>query len=138
MDKNGRNTKEELLDSIEELYGFQRELICNPVQCGLWMVRFTVNGIRFVGGISFHGAKPVLAVDGYSAEHYDHETPVEDWYWEEVLKDKKIRIYRITDRMSGDWVDTGIRCDTQKEAKRIIQEQGHPEDYGYDFVDDSV
>ena len=138
MDTNGMNTKEELLESIEELYGFKRELIDNPEQWGLWVVRFTVNGIRYFGNISFHGAKPMLAVEGYTAKHYDHETPVEDWFWQEHLKDKKIRIYRITDQMAGDWENTGIRVDTQGEAKRIIQEQGHPEDYGDDFVDDSV
>ncbi|QNM08277.1 hypothetical protein [Wansuia hejianensis] len=135
MDANGRNTKEELLESIEELYGFKKELIYDPEQCALWAVRFTVNSIRYLGNIPFHGAKPMLAVEGYTAKHYDHETPVEDWDWDKCLRNQNIRIYRITDRMSGDWSDLGVRCNTQEEAKRLIQEMEHPEDYGYDFVD---
>ncbi len=101
MDANGRNTKEELLESIEELYGFKKELIYDPEQCALWAVRFTVNSIRYLGNIPFHGAKPMLAVEGYTAKHYDHETPVEDWDWDKCLRNQNIRIYRITDRMSG-------------------------------------
>ena len=101
MDTNGMNMKEELLESIEELYGFKRELIDNPEQWGLWVVRFTVNGIRYFGNISFHGAKPMLAVEGYTAKHYDHETPVEDWFWvrrKGLYRNRDIR--KITDMIS--------------------------------------
>ena len=35
----------------------------------------------------------MLAVEGYTAKHYDHETPVEDWFWQEHLKDKDPEYY---------------------------------------------
>lgn len=53
-------SKEDLLDSIEELYGFKREQIKNPELCGCFHVDFEVNGILYSGSVAFHGAVPQL------------------------------------------------------------------------------
>lgn len=35
-------TEDQLKESIEKDYGFKKELIKNPVLCGLWHIRFEV------------------------------------------------------------------------------------------------
>lgn len=134
MTPGGRNTEEELIASIEEYFGFKKELIKNPEQCGLWHVSFEVNGIKYYGAISYHGALPTIAVKGYTTEHYYHDTPVEDWYYNEYIKDKEVMIARYLDRENGDWEDTGIRCKDQEEAKERIKKMSKPEEYWYEIV----
>lgn len=136
MTEDGRNSEKELLDSIEKFYGFKRELIKNPEQCGLWHVRFEVNGIKYYGAVSFYGAAPTLRVEGYVTEHYEHETPVEDWYYDEFIKGRPVKILKAVDKESGDWEDTGIRFNSQKEAQEYIDRKPEPTDYRYDIVCD--
>lgn len=135
MDRYGINTQEELIDSIEELFGFKKELIKNPEQVGLWHVRFCVNGIKYYGAISFHGALPTIMNDGYVTTHYYHDTPVEEWYYNKYIKGKQVRIIRFIDPENGDWEDTGIRCIDQEEAKERINNMNNPEKFWYDVVD---
>lgn len=132
---NGMNTEVELKNSIEELFGFKKELIENPVQIGLWHVKFCVNGIRYYGAIAFHGALPTIQIDGYVTNHYYHDTPVEEWYYNEHIKGKPVRIIKFLDPESGDWEDTGIRCRDQEEAKNKINSMTNPKNFWYDIVD---
>ena len=134
MTENGMNTQEELIESIEKLFGFKKELIKNPEQCGLWHVRFEVNGIRYYGAISFYGALPTIKNDGYVTTHYYHDTPVEEWYYDEYIKGKEVEILKRIDSESGEWEDTGIRCKSQGEAKTLINEMDSPTQYWYDIV----
>lgn len=116
-----RIKEEDLLDSIEEIYGFKRELIKNPEPCGCWFVRFEVNGILYSGSIPFHGAVPQLRVTGYTAKYHDpHGTPVRDWYYEEYITDKPARLLRCVNLDDGAWEDTGIRFKNQEEAEEYI------------------
>lgn len=113
--------KEQLLDSIEKCYGFKRELIKNPHLCGLWFVEFEVNGIKYAASIPFHGAFPQLKVYGYVTEHYnEHGSPVEDWYYDEFIKGKRARLLHCVDAEAGDWEDTGIQFENQKEAQEYM------------------
>lgn len=116
--------KEELMEIIENCYGFKKELIKNPEQCGCWFVRFEVNGIKYHGNISFHGALPQLHVIGYATEHYsEYGTPVEDWYYDEFIKGKKARLLHyvyVDDEEDGDWEDTGIEFKDQKQAEEYM------------------
>lgn len=113
--------KKNLLDSIEKHYGFKRELIQNPELCGCWFVQFEVNGIKYCGSIPFHGALPQLKVTGYTTKHYnEHGTPVEDWYYNEFINGKQARLLHCVDADAGDWEDTGIRFENQKEAEEYM------------------
>ena len=113
--------EEKLLNSIEKCYGFKRELIKNPQLCGCWFVRFEVNGIEYSGGISFHGALPQLNVIGNTTPyHNEHGTPVENWYYDEYIKDKKAKLLHCVDPDAGDWEDTGIQFQNQKEADEYM------------------
>lgn len=128
--------KEELLDSIEEKYGFKRELIKNPELHGLWFVSFEVKGIRYNGNISFHGALPQIHVSGYAAEHYNEcGTPVEDWYYDEFIKEKKARLLYCAD-LDGEWEDTGIRFKDQREAQKYMDnlDKGNISHYMYEMI----
>lgn len=138
MTINGMNSQEELIRSIEKHFGFKKELIQNPIQCGLWHVQFIVNGIKYAGSIAFHGALPMLNIIGYETDHYYHETPIEDWYYDEFIKGKSVRIIKYIDQDSGEWEDTGIRCINQEEAKKRIGTMSNTEKYGYDFVDKNI
>ena len=62
--------KEDLINSIEKIYGFKKELISNVESCGLWHVRFTVNRINYYGCIAYHGAEPLLWIEGYQYKYY--------------------------------------------------------------------
>ncbi len=111
---------ENLLDEIEKYYGFKRELIRNPEQCGLWFVRFEVNGIKYSGNISFHGALPQLEVSGHTTNTFnEYGTPVEDWYYNEFIKGKRARL-RHVDEETGEWEDTGIEFKDQKQAEAYM------------------
>lgn len=129
----------DLLNSIEEKYGFKRELIRNPELCGLWFVRFEVNGIKYIGSIPFHGALPQLKVTGYITEHYnENSTPVEDWYYEEFIKDKQARLLRCIDAEAGDWEDTGIRFKNQEEVEEYMSnlDENDASNLRYEMIQD--
>ena len=126
-------SEEQLREIIEREYGFKRELIKEPKLCGLWHVRFIVNGIKYYGWTAFYGAVPQIAVEGCTAKYYDHETPVTESYYEEYIKGKTVRILHAVDPKNGNWEDTGICCEDQETAKRYIAEQKNPDQYYYDF-----
>lgn len=134
MDKNGYNTQKELVQLISKYFGFKPELIKNPEKCGCWHVRFEVNGIKYWGSVAFHGALPTLGVNGYTTDKYYHETPVEDWYFDEFIKGKEVRILHYVDPDSGDWEDTGIRFSNQEAAKEYLKDK-NPKEFGYDICD---
>lgn len=130
------NEVEQLKETIEQYYGFKRELIQDPEQCGLWHVRFTVNGIRYYGSIAFFGALPTLKVEGYATQYFDNfDTPVTEDYYNQYIRGREIRILHTSDLDSGDWEDTGVRCQTQETAKKYIRQQKDPNRYMYDFLD---
>lgn len=135
MNKSKIDTQEELINSIERCFGFKRELIKNPQQLGLWFVHFEVNGIIYAGSICFHGALPMINQIGYVTTHYYRDIPIEDWYFEEFIKGKLVKIMKCIDPDNGDWEDTGIRCKDQEEAKIRISNMDEPEKYGYDILD---
>ena len=113
--------KEKLIEIIEKDYGFKKELIKNPEQCGLWFVKFEVNGIKYTGNVSFHGALPQLNVIGHTTKQYDeYGTPVEDWFYSEFIKDKPAKLLHCVDAEDGDWEDTGIRFENQKQAEEYM------------------
>ena len=132
---NGMNTQEELIESIEKLFGFKKNLIKSPEQVGLWHVSFCVNGIKYYGSIPFYGARPTIKSAGYTTTHYDHDTPVEEWYYNKYIKDKPVRIIKSINSENGDWEDTGIRCKDQEAAKERISGMNNPENFWYDIVD---
>ena len=139
MTKEMQKMTENLLNSIEKCYGFKRELIENPELCGCWFVRFEVNGIKYSGGISFHGALPQLQIIGNTAPYYNESgTPVEDWYYNEYIKDKEARLLRCIDPDDGDWEDTGIRFQNQKEAEEYMNslEKKDLPFYQYEMIQD--
>lgn len=135
MRSKGINTQTELIELIEKHFGFKKERIENPTKHGLWYVQFEVNGIKYAGAINFHGALPTLKIMGYTTTHYYHETPIEDWYYDQFINGRPVQILKRTDLESGDWVDTGIRCLNQEEAKMRISHMSNPSDYWYDIVD---
>lgn len=128
-----RETEEQLISAIEKGYGFQKELIKNPMQHGLWFVSFEVNGIMYCGSIPFAGALPMLKVTGYTTDKYDHDVPVEDEYYNEFIKGKKIYLRHCTDPESGDWENTDKEFSSQDEAKKWIEEQQDPSMWDYSF-----
>lgn len=129
-----RITEEQMINAIERDYGFKRELIKNPRLCGLWHVRFEVNGIEYYGSTPYHGAKPCLSVQGYTAKHYWHGTPITDEYYEKYIKGEKIEIEHCIDREAGDWERIGIFFDTVEEAEEYILQLSNSKDYSYDLV----
>lgn len=83
-------TIEELQEIIAKDYGFQKELIKNPEVCGLWHIRFEVNGIELYGSTPYAGAAPRLKVTGYTAKGQklgiiDPEAIIEKMEGEELL-----------------------------------------------------
>lgn len=131
-----RITEGQMIEVIERDYGFKRELIKNPRLCGLWHVRFEVNGILYYGSTPYHGAKPCLSVQGYIAKHYWHGTPITDEYYEEVIKGNKIEIIHYIDagNDNGDWERTGIIFDTVEEAEAYISQLPNAKDYSHELV----
>ena len=124
-----------LKQSISRLYGFQEELIENPELCGLWHVRFSVNKINYYGYIAHTGAEPCLKVTGYSYEYYDHELPVTEEYYNEFIKDKKLRLLKRKELEDGDfeWDDTGIRFTSVDEYNKFIETSNNGCNYEYDY-----
>lgn len=127
---------EELKELIERDYGFKRELIQNPELCGLWHVRFQVNGIRYYGWTAHSGAVPQIKSEGCVTLRHDHMgVPVTEEYYNEHIKGHKTMLRHITDGESGDWEDTGMRFESQEEVEEFILSLPHPKEYFYAFVD---
>lgn len=131
-----RYSKEELQEIISRDYGFRKELIEKPEVCGLWFVRFEVNGIKYSGSTPYHGAKPRLFVDGYTAKHFWHGSPITEEYYEEIIKGKKIVLQHCIDPEAGDWESLDVLFDTVEAAEEYISHLEHPEDYSYDIYDE--
>lgn len=126
-------TEDDLKACIEKDYGFRFDLIKNPVLCGLWCLRFEVNGIKYYGNTFFSGARPTLAVEGYTAKHYYKETPITEAYYKEYIQGKKWKLLKIIDAESGDYKDTGKRFNTEKDAQNYIKQQNEPANWYYDI-----
>lgn len=83
--------EDQLKEIIENTFGFNKDLIENPVQTGLWHVRFEVNGIKYYGWIAHSGALPEIKVEGYTAKHYDFfGTPITEDYYNKFEKGEYI------------------------------------------------
>ena len=127
--------KEELMETIEKNYGFKRELIQNAELCGLWHVRFQVNGIRYYGWTAYWGAAPQLKIEGYVNPYHDEMgTPVTEEYYNRHIKGHQARLIRIKDKETGYWEDTGIRFASQEVAEKYIDELEDGQNYRYDFL----
>jgi hypothetical protein len=126
-------TDEQLKEYIERDYGFKKELIKNPELCGLWHLRFVVNGIKYYGYIAYAGALPQLIIEGYTAEYYDNfDTPVTEDYYNRCLKNCEIVLRRYVGE--DDCEDMNISFNSQQEAKDYISKLDNPKEYFYDFV----
>lgn len=126
-------TVDQLKNFIARDYGFKKKLIMNPVLCGLWHIRFEVNGIKYYGSTAFYGALPQLSIEGYTAKYYDNfDTPVTEKYYNDFIKDKIIMLRRYVGE--GDWEDMNVTFGSQKEAKEYISKLDNPTDYFYDFI----
>lgn len=133
-----RPTEEELSESIERDFGFKRDLIQNLVLCGLWAIRFEVQGIKYYGYTVHSGACPQIFVEGNTYLYHDEGgTPVTEEYYNEYIKGGKTRILRVVDSETGEWEDTGIRYSSQKEAEEYLENLENAQDYRYDFLDES-
>lgn len=127
-------TDEQLKESIEKDYGFKKELIKNPVLCGLWHIRFEVNGIKYYGWTAHAGALPQIGIEGYTAKYFDnHDTPITEDYYNRCIKDSKIVLFRYVGK--DDSEDMNIDFSSQEEAKEYISRLDNPKEYYYDFVD---
>lgn len=125
---------DDLKKSIEKLFGFNAELIESAEQCGLWHVRFIVNGIKYYGGVSYHGALPQLSVEGYTSPYYWHGTPVTAEFYSEFIEGKCIRLldlHRELEDGSWEWMDEYFS--TPQEAEEYISKLEKPESYSYDI-----
>lgn len=126
----------DLKKSIEKFFGFKKELIESVEQCGLWHVRFVVNGIKYYGWVAYHGAVPQLSVEGYTSTYRWHGTPVTEEYYNEFIRGKTLRLQWIS-RESGDgdwgWLDKYFS--TPEEADSYIANLENPELYSYDIFD---
>ncbi len=127
-------TIEELQEIIAKDYGFQKELIKNPEVCGLWHIRFEVNGIELYGSTPYAGAAPRLKVTGYTAKHTWHGGPITDEYYEEVIKGQKLVLRHCIDPDSGDWEELPKFFDTVEEAEEYIAGLDNSEVYDYDIA----
>ena len=126
---------DELKKSIERDYGFKKELVQNAELCGLWHVRFQVNGIRYYGCRVHAGAVPQLEVEGNVNPYHDEMgTPVTEEYYNRHIKGHQARLIRFKDKEAGDWEDTGIRFASQEEAEKYIDGLEDGQKYGYDFL----
>lgn len=128
-------TISELQEIISETYGFQKELIKNPEVCGLWHVRFEVNGIMFYGSTPYYGAKPCLKVTGYNTKHFWRGTPITEEYYEEHIKGKQLVLRHCLDIEAGEWESMPMRFNTVEEAEEYISDLKHPEFYSYELVE---
>lgn len=122
--------KEELMETIEKNYGFKKELIQNAELCGLWHVRFQVNGIRYYGWIAHSGAIPQLKVEGNVHPYHDEMgTPVTEEYYNRHIKGRQARLLRFKDKDAWNYEDTGIRFACQEEAEKYIDELEDGQNY---------
>jgi len=133
-------TDDQLKEIIEQTYGFKKELILNPVLCGLWHVRFEVNNIRYYGWTTSSGALPQLKTEGTISKYHDSwGTPVTDEFYNEFMKGKKIAIKKFVPFENGgeegEWEYTGKKFESQEEAETYINGLGDQVLYNYDFVD---
>lgn len=126
-----QQNQSDLVNTINEFFGFEKDKITDAEQCGLWAARFTVNGIKYMGEVAYYGAKPILNIVGYEAKSWKG-TPITDWYYNEYIKDKPIWIYRWTDQDAGDWERTQITVPTEEAAIKFCEEHGQNL-YGYDI-----
>ena len=110
--------EKELAEWVSKTYGFLKELVKELELCGLWHVRFQVNGVKYYGSIPYYGALPTLSVEGYATNKYYHGTPVEDWYYREYIEGKKFRVFRCDE--NGNCEDTGICFESQEEAEAYV------------------
>lgn len=129
-------SQESLLESIEKLYGFKKELIHDVEQCGCWHVRFIVNGIKYYGWIPYAGAEPQLSVEGYTTSYYWHKTPVTEEYYKENIEGKIIRLIHYSDTESGDWEWKDKTFSTPEEAENYIETLETPQFYTYDIFEE--
>lgn len=123
----------ELIDSINEFFGFEKDRITDAAQCGLWAASFIVNGIKYVGSVPYYGAKPVLYVVGYDAKTWKG-TPISEEYYNNYIKDKPITILKCIDAEAGDWEPTDIIVSSEAAAIEFCQEHGQDK-YGYDIYE---
>lgn len=135
LDNTCQKQQNSLVDSISELFGFKRELIEDAEQCGLWHVRFKVNGIKYYGWVAYHGAVPQISVDGYSSPYRWKGTPVTEEYYNEFISGKSIRLIEYIDRETGDWKWLDIYFSTPEEAEHYISTLEKPMNYTYDIFD---
>lgn len=128
-------SKAELQELIAKDYGFERKLIEKPEVCGMWHVRFEVNGIQYYGSTPYYGAASRLMVDGYTAKHTWHGGPITDEYYEEVIKGHKLVLMHCIDLEAGDWEQLSNLFDTVDEVEEYIAQLDHPESYSYEIYD---
>lgn len=128
---------DDLKRTIEEYFGFKRELIQDVEQCGLWHVRFTVNGIRYYGWVAYHGATPQLSVEGYATKYYWHKTPVTEEYYKEFIEGHCIRLqhYVNMEAQDGDWEWLNQTFSNPEAAETYIAGLDNPREYTYDIYE---
>lgn len=126
-------TENELKAIIEKDYGFKFDLIKNPRLCGLWYLRFEVNGIKYYGRTPYHGALPMLQVEGYTANHYYKGTPLTEEYYKKHIHGKKLRLLKLIDTETGYYEDTGKRFATEEDVQTHIKQQKNPANWDYDL-----
>lgn len=122
---------------IAELFGFKEELIESAEQCGLWHVRFVVNGIKYYGWVAYNGAVPQLSVEGYVTAYRWRETPVTEEYYNEFIKEKCIRLqYLYLDSGDGEYEWLNECFSTPEEADAYIAKLEKPNYYTYDVYEE--
>lgn len=67
--------------------------------------------------------------------YYYKDNPLEEWYYNTYIKGRPIMILKIINSESGEWEDTGIRCNNEDKAKKIISSMNNPENFWYKIVD---
>ncbi len=125
--------EQEVINSIEKIYGFKKELIKNVEICGLWHVRFTVNSMKYYGCITFAGAEPLLEVEGYTYQYYWHKAPVTEEYYNKFIKGKIISLKRCVDAESGEWEWMEKTFTTEEAAETYIKTLDNSFMYDYDI-----
>lgn len=126
-------TEKELKEIIERDYGFKKELITKPHLCGLWHIRFEVNGISYYGSTPYYGARPMLSVEGYNSPYFYKGTPITEEYYNKHIKNHWFNICQYTDPESGDWKNTRIRFKSEDEAIQYIENSHSPNKYFYEI-----
>ena len=124
---------QDVINAIEEYYGFKKELISNVKICGLWHVKFTVNNVNYYGCVSHAGAEPMLMVEGYSYPYYWRGIPVTEAYYKEFIEGRTIHLEKCIDEESGEWEYQEITFETPEEAEAYIKTLDNPRIYNYDI-----